>query len=112
MRSLTYVELDLPYCSLTFGVAPCTATGDVKCFNTLKTCQDRLNFTPEDRTLRFSVDTLDLPQETHSIPCIESMSFTPGTVSLGKDLGTRSSLSVTFRDFKFSDVGVAGDKYW
>ncbi|MFO7477754.1 MAG: hypothetical protein R6X03_05330 [Methyloceanibacter sp.] len=48
MQSLTYVEVDLDYCGLTYGQAPCLAalgvTGDRKCFNTVKTCQDRENF--------------------------------------------------------------------
>ena len=41
------VEVELDYCALTFGVAPCTATGsgDAKCFNTLNTCQDVPNYT-------------------------------------------------------------------
>ena len=34
MQSLTFVEIDIPVCSLTYGVAPCTAsvpsTGDDK----------------------------------------------------------------------------------
>ncbi len=46
------VDLLLDYCSLTHGVAPCTATGtgDARCYNTLESCQyipkDTPNFTP------------------------------------------------------------------
>lgn len=41
------VELELDYCSNTFGVAPCTASGsgDAKCFNTIETTQDLPNYT-------------------------------------------------------------------
>lgn len=60
---LTYVEIDVPHCSLTYSVAPCTAsltasppTGTIKCFNSLGTCQDRPNFTDVPVTLRFSED--------------------------------------------------------
>ncbi len=45
---LQIVELIQPWCGLTYGSAPCTAavgvTGDRKCFNTRKTCQDRDNY--------------------------------------------------------------------
>ena len=46
------VELELDYCSLEFGVAPCTATGsgDAKCFNTFETCQDLPNYTLRTQT--------------------------------------------------------------
>ena len=42
------VELELDYCSLEFGVAPCTATGsgDAKCFNTFATTDDPINYRP------------------------------------------------------------------
>lgn len=47
-KALTYVELELRTCGLTYGVWPCQAalgvTGDHKCFNTRATCQDRANF--------------------------------------------------------------------
>lgn len=112
MRAITYVELDLSYCSLSYGVAPCTASGGPFCFNTIKTCQDREHYTDQTKTLRFARDTLDLPQGIECIPCVESVSFNPGTLSLGQDLGTRSSLTVTLREFRHSDVGAGGDKYW
>lgn len=112
MRALSYIELDLDYCTLEYGVPPCMADGEVKCFNTLKTCQDRAHYTPETRTIRFASDTLDLPDNIPAIPCIQSISFTPGTVSLGQDMGIRTSLNVTFSEFRHSDIGVAGDPYW
>jgi hypothetical protein len=44
----TFVEIELPVCTLTYGESPCTAalgvTGDKKCFNTRKTCQDIANY--------------------------------------------------------------------
>src|SRR5690606_21765196 len=33
-KTLTFVEIDIPYCALSYGVALCTATGGEKCFNT------------------------------------------------------------------------------
>jgi hypothetical protein len=114
-QSLTYIEIDIPFCSLSYGVAPCTAaiptTGDVKCFNSIKTCQDRVNFTESDVTLRFAKPTEYLPREIDCIPSIVSVDFSPATVSLGKDLGQRASLTVTFQDHPHSDTGQGYDKY-
>jgi hypothetical protein len=117
MKSLTFVEIDLPYCANTYGVAPCTAsvptTGPYKCFNTLKTCQDRANFAAGTATLRFAKACDYLPK-TISITAasIVDVSFTPAVVSLGEDLGLRASVSITFEDHPHSDAGPTGfDKY-
>src|SRR5690349_5293148 len=114
-QAVTYVEIDIPFCSLTYGVSPCTAaiptTGDAKCFNSIKTCQDRNHFTESDVTLRFAVPTEYLPSEIDCIPSVSSVSFSPATVSLGKDLGQRASLTVTFQDHPHSDTGPGYDKY-
>jgi len=114
-RALLFVEIDLPYCALTYGITPCAAalgvTGPIKCFNTLKTCQDPEHFTNAPVTLRFSKPCDYLPRDVFSIPSIVSDDFTPGTVSLGVDLGERATLTINFRDHPWSDTGVGGDKY-
>lgn len=117
-KVLQYVEIDIDYCSLTYGVAPCQAsltnsppTGTKKCFNTLVTCQDRANFTNSPVTLRFAVPTADLPASVECIPNIKSVTFDPATVSLGQNLGQRATLTVTFDDHKHSDTGEGFDKY-
>lgn len=113
--SLTYFEIDLDYCANTFGSAPCTASVANspfrKCYNTLKTCQDRAHFINSPVTLRFAVDCDYLPRTIDAIPSITSISFTPATISLGEDLGQRASLSVTFKDHPHSDSGAGFDKY-
>lgn len=115
-KSLTYFEIDVDYCSLSYGVAPCTAsigvTGDAKCFNTLKTCQDRAHFANTPKTIRFAMDSDLLPRDIEAIPSIVGVSFTPATISLGEDLGMRASLSVSFRDHRHSDTGQGFDKYY
>lgn len=114
-RALLFVEIDLPYCANTYGVAPCTAsiptTGAIKCFNTLKTCQDPANFANAPVTLRFAKPSDYLPRDVFAIPCILSDEFSPGTVSLGKNMGERATLTINCRDFPWSDTGVGGDKY-
>lgn len=119
-KRLQYIEIDVPVCTLAYGVAPCAAalgvTGDAKCYNTRKTCQDKAHYTEALATLRFGVDVGEyLPK---SIPCIPNIAdhgdiaFTAGEISLGKNLGTRSSLKVTFRDHPDSDAGNGYDPYW
>ena len=110
-----YIEIDLPVCSLTYGNSPCTAalgvTGEKKCFNTRKTCQDLDNYDEEDRVLRLSVSDLNLNPDIVSIPSIVSVSYTPSRLALGESLGARSVLKVECRDHAFPDTGPAGDKY-
>ncbi|WP_262048663.1 hypothetical protein [Bradyrhizobium sp. Bra78] len=115
MQSLSYIELDIPFCDHVYGVAPCTAsiptTGTIKCFNCRNTCQDIANFSPSDVTLRFARPADYLPREIECIPSILDVAYTPATISLGKNLGTRATLSVTFKDHPHSDTGVGYDKY-
>jgi hypothetical protein len=119
-QRVQYIEIDVETCSLTYGVAPCTAelgvTGPIKCTNTTATCQVREAFAPQTVTLRFAVDVgAYLPRDIPAVPNIEShdaISFTAGEISLGKNLGTRSSLKVTFRDHRHPDAGPGYDPYW
>lgn len=115
MKSVSYIELDIPFCSLVYGTAPCTAsiptTGAIKCYNSIKTCQDRDHFTESEVTLRFGKPTAYLPKEIDCIPNVQEISFTPATISLGENLGTRATLSVSFFDEPHSDTGEGFDKY-
>ncbi|MEW9808602.1 hypothetical protein ABUE31_21640 [Mesorhizobium sp. ZMM04-5] len=119
MKALVFVEIDIDYCSLVYGTAPCmattegeTPTGAAKCFNSIGTCQDRENFASSTVTLRFAQGTAYLAESgIDAIAAIEDVSVTPGTISLGEDLGTRSSLRVTMSDFPWSDTGPGFDKY-
>lgn len=115
MKSLTYIEVDVVYCSLTYGSSPCMAsvgvTGDAKCFNTRKTCQDRENFGTSTVTLRYAIPTDYLPSNIECIPSIKAVAYSPATISLGENLGQRATLEVTFEDHRHSDTGQGGDKY-
>lgn len=114
---LTYVEVDVDYCALSYGVAPCTAaigvTGTDRCYNTISSCQDRSNFTNSPVTLRFAIATDYLAEAGIEVQAanIESVSYSPTIISLGEDLGQRSSLTVTFKDHRHSDTGAGFDKY-
>lgn len=114
-QALTYVEVDLPRCSRTYGVAPCTAaigvTGSIKCFNSIKTCQDRENFAEQTETIRFALSSTYLPPDIDCIPSINAVEITPAIISLGENLGERATVKVTFIDHRHSDTGVGGDRY-
>lgn len=115
---LQIVEIEQPFCSLTYGTAPCTAaigvTGSRKCFNTSKTCQDTENYDPEPLPLRFCHPYGPKPP-VFCVPSLQKVSTAPtqinvvgGTRSKGP-LGVRAQLSVTFKDHPYSDRIV--DKY-
>jgi hypothetical protein len=123
-KVVSYVQIDVPQCALTYSVSPCQAslvssppTGTIKCFNSLGTCQDRANFTDVPITLTFGEDVrFDHADDItatpiDSYPLIKTIDYQPAIVSLGVDLGQRASLTVTFRDAKHSDPGPDWDKY-
>lgn len=111
MDIVTLVEIDIPQCSLTYGAAPCTAelgvTGEIKCFNTRRTCQDTENFDPAPLTLRFVRPSTDHLYD--AIPNLDGVSVTPQVIDPGGSMGERESVSITFADHPHSDVGL--DKY-
>jgi hypothetical protein len=116
--TVTVIEIDIPYCDLTYGTAPCTAsigvTGERKCFNVIRTCQDRANFTPSPLTLRFCMPAGDTDFTSNGepvvvIPSVKSVSVTPAIINPGVDIGVRESVRVVFEEHPHSDAGL--DKY-
>lgn len=110
--TLTFVEIDIWFCSLTFGESPCTATGDNKCFNTRNRshdCQDPANYTPAVKTVRFAIDCGFLPSYIDAFPNLISAEMTPAKVDPGESLGQRATLSCKFKNHRHGDVGF--DKY-
>jgi hypothetical protein len=87
------------------------AFGAHKCFNSLGTCQDRVNFDDDPVTLRFTEDIGFLPPQIGALPFIKSIDVTPAIMSLNGDLGQRATLKVTFKDTKHPDAGTMFDKY-
>jgi hypothetical protein len=75
MKSLTYVEIDVPAFADT---SPPIA----------------------EETFRFAQPTNYLPADIDAIPSIASVSFTPATISLGQNLGERATLEVSFTDHR------------
>lgn len=112
------IEIDIPYCDLTYGVAPCMAaigvTGTRKCYNTIRTCQYRAAFTANPKTLRFcapseNVNFFKNGAPVVVIPSVSSIAVTPAVLHPGVDIGQRESVRVVFADHPHSDAGL--DKY-
>lgn len=55
---VTLVIITLDFCGRTFGVAPCTATGE-PCYNTFHTCKDKNAYLKTTRDYEFS--STDVP---------------------------------------------------
>jgi hypothetical protein len=113
------IELDLDYCSLTFGVAPCTASlggsVDRKCFNTFYSCKDQQNYAKSFLTYRFTKARSSYPKTGTTFPSLLSVSVSSAQANIaGADdqlysLGKRGSLTATFADHPYHDRFT--DKY-
>lgn len=112
-RPFAVAEIDLDYCSLTYGVSPCAAalgvTGAVHCYNTRATCQDSASYTRTTKTYRFCSNVADMARELDALPFLDSVSINPTKLQIGAGLGERGSVTVQLRDGKHSDDGI--DKY-
>lgn len=106
---VTLVEIERDVCTLSFGVAPCTAAG-TPCYNTWRTCQDRNNFAPGVQVLRFAKPRADLPLAWAAIPSVASTSSSPTELNVGDvdassgPLGKRAQASIVFQDHPTSDT--------
>lgn len=112
-QPFTYIEIDLDYCSLTFGQAPCRAALSVdtpyKCFNMFNTCGDKERFTKTFKTFRYCQESAVLPKGMIIFPVISSLEYSSPHVNLAgadpdkKPLGIRGAVSVTMNDFPYHD---------
>jgi hypothetical protein len=112
MRALSYIEIDMPICGLTFGTSPCTATGDRKCCNSRATCLDLANIDEETVTFRFAEDCGYLPRQIEAIPSVIGISMSPAVLAPGEGLGVRASCNVQFADHPYADTAPGFDKYF
>lgn len=97
------VELVADKCALTFGVSPCTATGE-PCYNTRQTCKDPANFDRGSTSLFFAEPHSGLP--VGMFPAISGVSNSPTKIDPKKGLGLRASVSVTLKEFPHHDIGI------
>ncbi|RUT32649.1 hypothetical protein EMQ25_05750 [Arsenicitalea aurantiaca] len=118
------VEIDIERCGLTYGIGACTAalgvTGEIKCYNSLRTCQDTAHFDSDGAggeagtlaTWRFAKPSEAFAASgIDAITTIESIAYTPQTIHPGEGPGQRATLTVTLSDHHWGDTGPNGDKY-
>lgn len=111
---LQLVEIDVDFCNLTFGTAPCTASASAggECYNTYATCQDTANFDKGTLTLRFSKNQRTGIKGQIVFPALQSVSTNATEISLGSvddrlgSLGKRARVKVALKDFAWSDQKV------
>lgn len=119
VEPIVWIEIDVDQCTLTYGSSPCAAvlgsTGERKCFNTFKTCQDKPNYDLGSLTYKFYMPRSDLPKEAGVFPCLQSVSESAGQVNIAgtnpdvKGLGKREEITIKCADFPYGDQYT--DKY-
>jgi hypothetical protein len=110
--ALIYIEIDINFCELTYGQAPCTAalgvTGETKCFNTRNRsadCQDPTNFTSGTKTVRFGLrDCGYLPPEIPCVPLLKSASVRNAVLKPGESIGERATVTASFYNGRSGDA--------
>lgn len=104
-QRIDVVQIVVGGCSRTFGVAPCTATGE-ECFNSWETCKDTANYSAQDKTITFCTPVSDVP--AGYIPFLKDggVQFDPGDITPEDGLGKIGSVTVRFIDAPHDDVGI------
>lgn len=94
-----YIEIDLPYCALNFGVSPCTATG-TPCFNTRNNsydCQDIPNYTATTQTVRivkYNGYNFWPNDGVPWFPFLESAESKSAVLDPGESMGSRAKCNI------------------
>lgn len=115
-KSFTRFEVDFPTCALTYGIAPCTASGGVgnECRNTNNTCQDLANYDGSTtKTIEFCDKDISIPGYPMH-PLLEKASLSPTKIVKNKALGKRAQISLTCRNegtYSLADDADL-DPYW
>lgn len=118
-RTCIAVEIDIDYCTRTWGTSPCLAAFSDsvvrKCYNTFQTCSYKAAFNKGVKTLRFIQDTYPVKNGNY-MPILISATGNDQEVNIaGYDdllggVGKRASVNVRFHDMPDGDTLM--DKYW
>lgn len=110
---LQVVEIDVDRCTLNYGVGACAAalgvTGQKKCFNSFKTCQDTDNFDKGVLTLRFCKNQDGAPRGKTVFPALQKVSTNATVLNIAGiesgtgALGRREKVTISLQDFTYSD---------
>lgn len=118
VEAVTVVEIDMDFCTRTFGVGACNAVLDAasprKCYNTYGTCAYRQAYDKGVNTLRFISKSRPIRGDNY-YPCVISVSGYEQEVNIAGfkpelgGLGKRASVRIRFADFPDNDALT--DKY-
>lgn len=118
---ISMLEIEADRCSLTFGVAPCTASG-TPCYNTRATCKAKAAYTRAPSIVRFVNRGQRAPAGAQWLPYITALSIAPTEIKATGGLAARSQTTITLIDEPHSDVGfdpyrasrsgVPGGTFW
>lgn len=110
---IEWIELDLDFCTRTWGVAPCTAVLSsqfpAKCFNTFTTCADKPNYNKGVITYKLVMPRSNYPKGETTFPCLSRVSNRSATANIaGSDdelfpLGRRGKITADLVDFPYHD---------
>jgi hypothetical protein len=108
------IDIILDECSLTHGVAPCTATqtGDAKCYNTRSACNDPDNYTQsaDGKVYKFSLVSAVNPIPGQIIrPYAKKFNFLATKIDPKNVLTHSARITIEFEDEPDNDIGI--DKY-
>lgn len=120
------LDIDLPWCGNTYGVAPCTASGPSgsECYHSYRTCQDKANFDKTAKTVSLCTPGAPLPADVQSRPYIkkDGVQLSPTEIDPYKGLAVRASATVACQDEPCPDhefdpyhatrASVAGGSFW
>ena len=95
------VHITLERCSLTNGVAPCTASST--CVNTWATCRDKTNYAVETFDAKFCTPASIIPDGY--TPFLQSADQDSAELDPENGLGKRASVSFRFMDAPHDDIG-------
>jgi hypothetical protein len=104
------VELELDFCTRSYGVNPCTAsipgTGSTECYNTRVTCQDPANYNNNTGKIhRYCTARSELPAGLDAIPSIiGDPQVSPTKVEVDGGLGVRAQVTINFTDHPDNDL--------
>lgn len=104
--NVTVMELDIDHCSLTYGSAPCTASGSpgAECYNTYRTCQDRANYSRTTKTYRFCDRGAPVPVGETIRPYLSNVKFAPTEIDPDAGIAKRATVTITVADEPDADV--------
>lgn len=104
--NVTVLEIDIDRCTLTYGNAPCTASGaaGAECYNTFRTCQDKANYSKGTQTISFTDRGAPIPAGEPLRPYLSSIKFAPTEIDPEGGLARRASVTLMAADEPDSDI--------